>query len=815
MESSHQLINSNKNSAGQLLIELLLALGLCAIMLPVLVIGLLASREGKAQQTQRSDATSLTKEAYDAFRIVREQGWGNVSTNGRYHLEVTGNTWTLATGSATIGGFTRFVDIMDVYRDSSGNFATSGGVIDPSTKKIVITVSWDTPYPSSASSTYYIVRTDNTVYNAGSYTDFNGGTKTQTQVTDPSDGRVKLANNTKGQWCLPSFSSASISLPDGPPVAVAAKSESVTSTPNKVFAALAPLTTTLRKLAYVTVTANTDPPVPTLKGIFSMDSSVYSNASLVPSGTGLDNSFKTNKVSYYTSSSGKTYALLATTKPDKEVVAILVDDNDASNDGTNNGEYQDYVNKVFKYWTYFNTRIYQGNTASTPNQDQAPYGAGAASVAVFQNRGYTVSGGYLYVFDLSNIDSKSPSSGLDMVGCRIQLDGSDCNASTSRVRKYNAGSTGTNYGSESSGQTGCMDGGMVQIYADNDVYPVSVGGSTYAYVAVGAGTDPEFNIVNVTNVPDGGSSPTISNSSCGRISGGNSGWKRISSLDFNSKSNTQETANSLFGNADGTRAYISSNGTVDGNNDGLADSDQFYVIDTSNKSSPQFLSGTAATGAQSGYYLGTGANAQLYPRRSITVFGDSRALLAGIDGVSDSNDAQEYQVLNVSNESSPSYCGGLQFTSGFGDMTSIAEADGDKYVYLVGNSGSNDLKIIQGGPDGPFLDEGTYESSTVDMGSAVTFNRFDVVEHLPANTAIQFQLAITDPVAGSCNGVTFSFVGPDGTEATKFATGSAIPLGTSGLLKNPGRCMRYKAFLSTTDYNVTPTLLDLTFNYSL
>lgn len=66
-------------------------------MLPVLIIGLVASREGKAQQTQRSDATTLSKEAYDALRIVREQGWGNVSTNGRYYPVVVGNTWTLAT----------------------------------------------------------------------------------------------------------------------------------------------------------------------------------------------------------------------------------------------------------------------------------------------------------------------------------------------------------------------------------------------------------------------------------------------------------------------------------------------------------------------------------------------------------------------------------------------------------------------------------------------------------------------------------------------------------------------------------------------
>ena len=180
------------------------------------------------------------------------------------------------------------------------------------------------------------------------------------------------------------------------------------------------------------------------------------------------------------------------------------------------------------------------------------------------------------------------------------------------------------------------------------------------------------------------------------------------------------------GRADGNRAYISSNGTVDANHDGTPDSDQLYVIDTSNKSSPKFLSGTSSTGALSGYYLGSGANVQLYPRRSVTVFGDSRALLAGEDGVSDGNNAEEYQVLNINNEVAPSYCGGLQFSSGFNDMVSISEFDGDKYVYLIGNTTVNELKIIQGGPDGPFVDAGTYESAPINMAQSVIFNRFDV-----------------------------------------------------------------------------------------
>jgi type II secretory pathway pseudopilin PulG len=808
MALSHRSIN---HSRGQLLVELLLAMALAAIMLPALLLALVTSRQGKAQQQQRLDATTLSKEAYDALRIIREQGWAFVASNGTYYPTLTGNTWTLATGSATIGGFSRYITISDTLRDASGNIVGSGGSPDPSTKKVTITVSWSTPQQSSVSGTYYIVRTDNQIHTEGSYSEFTAGTKTSTQVTDPADGRVKLASNTKGQWCLPSFSSATITLPDGPPVSVASVSDASVTNPNKVFVATSPTSATSIKLAYVTVTANTDPPVATIQGKFTMDSAQYSNASLVPTGTGLDNSFITNKVAYYKSSSNKTYALVATSKPDKEVIAILVDDNDASNNNTNNGEFQDYVNKIYKYKTFFNTRIYDGASS----QDQAPYGAGGASLAVHQDRGYVISGGYLYVFNLANIDSKTTSSGLDMVGCRIELDGADCNVATSRVRKYGSGGTGTNFGNESSGLSGCNDGGMVEIFGDNDVYPISVGGNTYAYIAVGAGTDPEFNIVNVTSVPTGGSNPTISNNSCGRITGGNSGWKRISSLDFNSDNNTQETANSVFGKSDGTRAYISSNGTVDADNNGQPDSYQFYVINTSNKSSPAFLSGTPSTGATSGYYIGSAANAQQYPRRSITVFGDSRALLAGIDGVSDSNNAMEYQVLNISSEATPAYCGGIQFANGFNDMSSTVEADGDKYVYLIGSGAGNELKIIQGGPDGPFLEAGTFESAAFDIGSSATFNRFDVVENIPPQTSIEYQVAIADQVSGSCTGANYVFIGSDGTSNTRFATGSAIPLNNDGSgFENPGRCVKYRAYLATTDYNVTPTLLDVKFNFS-
>lgn len=804
---------------GQAIVEILIAMGLLAIVAPALLAGFYNASGGKVQQNQRIEAVALMKEAEEAVRNVRERGWSSFEASGTFHPAVVNDQWLLQADQESINGFTRGLVISNVYRDANGAIVTGGGMFDGSTKKVVITVSWDLPYVSVVNSTLYVTRfVQNTVQMQTSQQEFASGSATSVLVTNTSGGELTLMPNTKGKWCSPALSSATISLPDGPPVSVAATASASVDKPNDVLIATAPTAATSFKLAHAIVTANTDTPTPSLRGNFTLDATKYSAAGLVPTGIGLDNSFITNVVKYYKAPSGKVYALIATTKPDREVIAILVDDGNLNNDNTNNGEYQDYVNKIYKYSTFFNTRIYEGNTASTPNQDQSPYGHGGSSLAVFENRGYLTSGGYLYVFDLNNIDSKTPSSGLDMMGCRIELEGYDCNVSTSRIRKYNAGGTGTTFQSEQNWLSGCVDGGNVEIYATNDVYPVRVGSSTYVYIAFGGATSPEFGIANVTNIPTSGTFPSISSSSCGRIlTENNSSWKRISSIDFNSQTSTQEAANSVFATADGTRAYVSSNGGIDANNNGVPDSHQFYIINTSNKSSPAFLSGNPSTGATSGYYYGTGANAQLYPRQSFTVLNGQRALLVGKDGVSDSTNAVEYQVLNIATEATPAYCGGIDFSQGFNDLSSVAEADGDKFVYMVANSTVNELKIIQGGPDGTYLESGTYESSTIDHGAEVAFNRIGTTTTVPLNTTLTFQVAVADAVSGSCNGVTFTYVGPDGTASTFFgSTGGTIPLSDNGSgYENPGRCARYKAYLSTTDYNVTPSILDVHLNYSL
>ncbi|HRN69994.1 MAG TPA: hypothetical protein PLS49_02305 [Candidatus Woesebacteria bacterium] len=110
---------------------------------------------------------------------------------------------------------------------------------------------------------------------------------------------------------------------------------------------------------------------------------------------------------------------------------------------------------------------------------------------------------------------------------------------------------------------------------------------------------------------------------------------------------------------------------------------------------------------------------------------------------------------------------------------------------------------------------GVYESATFNGGFTRAFNRMLTSYSQPANTIINFQIAIADSINGSCTGVTYNFVGPDGTANTYFTTDSPIPFNDDGTgFENPSQCMRYRAYLSTTDYNTTPVFEDIIINYS-
>ncbi len=223
---------------GQTLIELLIAIGLSAILIPALLVGFSVTRDGRAQQEQRLQATSYLLEAQEAIRIITANNWDNL-VNGTYHPVVSGSTWALAVGSETISefGFTRQIVISDVFRDINGDIVASGGILDPSTKKITISVSWTNPIASSVITDSYLTRHKNLSHLETTVADFNFGSSTGVTITDTNGGEIVLgAGGGGGDWCNPSQSITTVDLSrQGVPTSVWAF-EVGDGTGNRVFA---------------------------------------------------------------------------------------------------------------------------------------------------------------------------------------------------------------------------------------------------------------------------------------------------------------------------------------------------------------------------------------------------------------------------------------------------------------------------------------------------------------------------------------------------------------------------------------------------
>lgn len=110
-------------NSGQSLVEVLVAIALASIILPALLTGIVASREGKSQTKQRLEAAALLREAEEATRSIREKGWSNL-TNGTFHPTIQGAEYI-----ASICGF--LVNNCSIKYDQYQGFSDSLGQLHP------------------------------------------------------------------------------------------------------------------------------------------------------------------------------------------------------------------------------------------------------------------------------------------------------------------------------------------------------------------------------------------------------------------------------------------------------------------------------------------------------------------------------------------------------------------------------------------------------------------------------------------------------------------------------------------------------------
>ncbi|MDO8270096.1 MAG: hypothetical protein Q7T54_05520 [Candidatus Levybacteria bacterium] len=645
------LIKNLQNQKGQLLIEVLFAIALTSIILPALLTGLISSRQGISQQQQRIQAIALLKEAEEIVRNVKHQSWSNVAVDGTYHPVVVSNSWSLAAGLETIGDFERSIQINSAQRDNNGSIVASGGTIDPSTKRVDISVTWNKPYNSAAESTLYVTRYSQNAANVvTTVADFTNGTPNQTIIADNNGGEIELGSGGgSSNWCNPIDSLTSIDLSrQGVPTAISAIEGSV-----------------------VTGTGGNASGPTFVRNLISGNSPVLAT----PAGE-FDNS-KANGV--FTAGN---FGYIATDSNSEEIKILNL--TQYSNPPTNT--------KFLKVGA-FNA---PGNT-----QGNSVYASG--------NTGYMTAVDKFYTFRLTDYTQINPTA--------VTLAGT----------------------------------GKKIVVAGN-----------YAFVAVNSITTP-LQIIDISNP----AAPTI-----------------VAAANI-----TNQPGIDVAVNESGTRAYLITPYTSPSQANVL-------IINTSTMTTPLPL-------------IGTGFNTNGMNPKGISIATGNRLIVVGQNG------SRQYQVINTSNETTPVACGdGMTISSGAHAVSSVLQSNGYAYSYVATGDSNQELKIILGGSGGTFSNNGTFTSGPIDPGGSVVYNYFTPSFIKPIGTNIQFKVAVAQAVNNNCNEASYTFLGPDGTENSFFSGEGAIPFNTSGTYTNPGRCFKFMAYLSTTDYTSSPILYDATVNYS-
>jgi len=144
-------MNPSGNNKGVSIIEILVVVVIINITL-VIFLGLANfSLKISTYIKETNQANFLAQEAIEAVRNFRDgttwdaDGLGNLTTGIAYHPERSGDTppkWQLIQEEETVDGFTRKVNFENVQRDGNDNIVDSGGITDPNTKKVTVTVSW-------------------------------------------------------------------------------------------------------------------------------------------------------------------------------------------------------------------------------------------------------------------------------------------------------------------------------------------------------------------------------------------------------------------------------------------------------------------------------------------------------------------------------------------------------------------------------------------------------------------------------------------------------------------------------------------------
>ncbi len=210
--------NFKKNLKGYSLTELVLAIGIFAIISSMLVLLVVDATRTLENTRTRSKASLLTQDVYNSLILIKSQAWYELAqhtNDGNKYLDYSSGTYNILDGERNEEGLTYSFTVEEVQRDSNRNIVESGGTVDPHSRLISINISWvDRIGKVHTINPRMYVNDWNT--NSVIYTtleDFSTGVHNQTIAVDNDGGETRLQSRYYSDWCNPALSLNEYDIP--------------------------------------------------------------------------------------------------------------------------------------------------------------------------------------------------------------------------------------------------------------------------------------------------------------------------------------------------------------------------------------------------------------------------------------------------------------------------------------------------------------------------------------------------------------------------------------------------------------------------
>lgn len=184
-----------KSCKGQILIELILAVSLAAIIISSIIGLFIDISQASLVSLEQTQAEEYVQEAIESLYSICERSWNDLVNQSYPAYPVNNNgVWTLSVGQESIGdNYSRQITMEPVFRNPLTGEIAPSGVEDSSTKKFIITISWQKPRILSITKEIYLTRyLGNVNWLETSKQDFDDGTTNNVRVMNNQGGELEL-----------------------------------------------------------------------------------------------------------------------------------------------------------------------------------------------------------------------------------------------------------------------------------------------------------------------------------------------------------------------------------------------------------------------------------------------------------------------------------------------------------------------------------------------------------------------------------------------------------------------------------------------